>query len=288
MDIRWQPSLAKNRLRRLATHASRRLRGEQKIIASLTSYPPRIATVHLAIRSLLAQRTLPDLVVLWLCTKDFPNHEADLPQDLLNILARDVQIRWVDRDLKPHKKYYWAFQEFRDDVVITFDDDLLYKNTLITELLDAHKEHPGCICASRTHLITFDKDGKINPYSEWIYEAPTKHSALVGQPRMDLFATTGAGTLFLPSLLPQETYNASAIEESCINADDIWLKTMQIIANIPVVASTPNQELEYIPESQHVALWHSNINEGDNDMYFTRLLSLYNVSLKPVDNMDFE
>lgn len=288
MDIRWQLSLAKNRLRRSATHLLRRLKGEQKIIASLTSYPPRIGSVHLAIRSLLAQKTLPDLVVLWLCTKDFPNREADLPKELVNVLAKDVQIRWVDRDLKPHKKYYWAFQEFRNDIVITFDDDLLYRNTLIADLLDAHEKHPGCICASRTHLMTFDGNGVIKPYSEWIYEAPMKDPSLVGKPRMDLFATTGAGTLFCPSLLPSETYNASAIEQSCINADDIWLKTMQVVAGIPVVAATSRQELEYIPESQHVALWHSNIDEGGNDTYFTRLLDLYNVSVKPNENMDFE
>lgn len=288
MDIRWQLSLAKNRLRRSATHLLRRLKGEQKIIASLTSYPPRIGSVHLAIRSLLAQKTLPDLVVLWLCTKDFPNREADLPQELVNVLAKDVQIRWVDRDLKPHKKYYWAFQEFRNDIVITFDDDLFYRNTLIADLLEAHEMHPGCICASRTHLMTFDENGMIKPYSEWIYEAPMKDPSLVGRPRMDLFATTGAGTLFCPSLLPSETFNASAIEQSCINADDIWLKTMQLVAGIPVVAATSKQELEYIPESQHVALWRRNIDEGGNDTYFNRLLELYNVSVKPNEIMNFE
>lgn len=288
MDIRWQLSLAKNRLRRSATHLLRRLKGEQKIIASLTSYPPRIGSVHLAIRSLLAQKTLPDLVVLWLCTKDFPNREADLPQELVNVLAKDVQIRWVDRDLKPHKKYYWAFQEFRNDIVITFDDDLFYRNTLIADLLEAHEMHPGCICASRTHLMTFDENGMIKPYSEWIYEAPMKDPSLVGRPRMDLFATTGAGTLFCPPLLPSETFNASAIEQSCINADDIWLKTMQLVAGIPVVAATSKQELEYIPESQHVALWRRNIDEGGNDTYFNRLLELYNVSVKPNEIMNFE
>lgn len=288
MNVRWQLSLAKNRFRRFATHVTRRLKGNRRIIASLTSYPPRINTVHLAIRSLLTQRTLPDMVILWLCTKDFPKREADLPQELLDVLAKDVQIRWVDRNLKPHKKYFWAFQEFKNDIVITFDDDLLYRNTLITELISAHEKHPDCICASRTHLITFDEDGLVNPYSKWIYEAPMKDPSLVGRPRMDLFATTGGGTLFCPVLLPPETYNAQAIEELCINADDIWLKTMQLIAGIPVVAATSNQELSYISGSQHVALWHSNIDEGDNDEYFKHLLDLYDVSVGLAENMDFE
>lgn len=122
MNLERHFALTKNRFRRFATHTLRRARNEQRIIASLTSYPPRIHTAHLAIRSLLAQKTLPDLIVLWLYTGDFPNREADLPQELLDVLARDVQIRWVEQDLKPHKKYYWAFQEFPDELVITFDE----------------------------------------------------------------------------------------------------------------------------------------------------------------------
>lgn len=277
MNLERYFALTKNRFRRFATHTLRRARNEQRIIASLTSYPPRIHTAHLAIRSLLAQKTLPDLIVLWLYTGDFPNREADLPQELLDVLARDVQIRWVEQDLKPHKKYYWAFQEFPDELVITFDDDLIYKNTLISDLIAAHKRHPNCVCAMRTHLITFDEQGGVMPYSEWEHESPGTHPELVDVPRMDLFATTGAGTLFCPALLPKCTYDADAISKRCISADDIWLKTMELISGIPVVAATSDQALSYIPNTQHVALWHDNIDGGQNDRYFTQLLDIYNV-----------
>ena len=56
----------------------RKVHKKHRIIASLTSYPPRIGTVHMAIQSLLAQKCLPDLVVLWLYRGDFPNGEADI------------------------------------------------------------------------------------------------------------------------------------------------------------------------------------------------------------------
>ena len=110
IDIRawfWE---SKNRVRRTTTHLGRRIASKQRIIASLTSYPPRMATIHLAIRSILAQRTLPDKVVLWLYEGDFPNREADLPDTLMHLIGHDVVIRWVSENLKPHKKYYWALQ----------------------------------------------------------------------------------------------------------------------------------------------------------------------------------
>lgn len=62
----------KNKLRRAGTHVLRAMkRRHPQIIVSMTSYPARINTVHLAIRSLLAQKVLPDKIVLWLCKSDF-------------------------------------------------------------------------------------------------------------------------------------------------------------------------------------------------------------------------
>ena len=117
---------AKNKIRRAATHLVRRIKGEPRIIASLTSYPPRIGTVDKAIRSLLAQKTLPDKIVLYLYEGDFPRGERDLPPQLRELFANDVVVRWVDEDLKSHKKWYWAFGDYPDDLVV-----LIYRNTLI-------------------------------------------------------------------------------------------------------------------------------------------------------------
>ena len=190
----------KNKLRRAGTHVLRMVKPRHpRIIVSMTSYPARINTVHLAIRSLLAQKVLPDKIVLWLCKSDFPNREADLPQSLRDVLWHDVEVRWVDDDLKPHKKYFWALQEFPDDYVITTDDDLLYRNTMVGDLLAAHEAHPHAIAAARTHLIMFNKDGSRTNYEDWIYEAPHYHPALVGVPSMRIFATNWAGTLYPPS-----------------------------------------------------------------------------------------
>lgn len=50
----------KNKLRRAGTHVLRAMkRRHPRIIVSMTSYPARINTVHLAIRSLLAQKYCP-------------------------------------------------------------------------------------------------------------------------------------------------------------------------------------------------------------------------------------
>ena len=267
---------AKNKLRRTAAHVARRIEGKPRIIASLTSYPPRIGTVDKAIRSLLAQKTLPDKVVLFLYKGDFPGGESELPPQLRELLAKDVVIRWVEEDLRSHKKWYWAFRDYPNDLIVLFDDDLVYRNDLITELANCHKCFPECVCASRTHFVVFGEKNLFLPYSEWELEAPIAYPELVLVPSVQLFATTGAGTLFPPHSLPDNAFEAEAIKELCLNADDVWINEMIRRNGMKVVAATAHQNLEYIPDTQEVALCHENLDSGGNDGCFRRLAdSLY-------------
>ena len=269
----------KNQLRRCVTHALRAcgrvFTHSPRVVVSLTSYPARIETVHVSMQSLLAQHHLPDLIVLYLCKQDFPHGEADLPESLRRLLAHDVCIRWVEGDLKSHKKYFYALQEFACDYVITVDDDLIYRNTMIDELLSAQVKHPHAICAMRTHLIEFSSDGELAPYANWILEAPITHERLVGVESMRLFVTTGAGTLFPPKCLPAQTFDERAIRSLCLYADDVWINVMRIITHAPVVAVTSNQALVYVPDTQEVGLFHTNLEGTGNDDMLRAVFDAY-------------
>lgn len=270
-DVSWVAD-KKNKLRRVLSHVRTRVAGDRRVIVTLTSYPPRMNTIWMTLRSIFGQSRLPDKIVLYLAKSDFPNREADLPNSLKDMLWHDFEIRWVDEDLKPHKKYYWAFRDFPDDLVVTIDDDLVYRRNMIETLLACHAAHPDAIVASRTHLIMFNEDGSLKPYDQWIFEAPHYHEKLVGRPSMRLFATTGAGTLFDPKLFPPMTYDADLIKGHCLSADDVWLKVVETVAGVPVVAATADQLLEYVPDTQHVALCHDNLDAGGNDVIMDSLL----------------
>ena len=150
---------------------------------------------------------------------------------------------------------------------------LLYRNTMIGDLLAAHEAHPHAIAAVRTHLIMFNEDGSRTNYEDWIYEAPHYHPALVGVPSMRIFSTNGAGTLYPPHTMPPETFNAEEIKETCLTADDLWLKVMQVKAGIPVVAATDDQLLNYVPGTQgEEALCHQNTESGVNNIVLKSIL----------------
>ena len=95
------------------------------IIVSVTSHPARIREVVLAIRTVYRQTRQPDKVILWLGEEKFPNRYEDLPEELLRLVSeKGLEIRWCE-DIGPHTKYFYAFQEYPDALVITIDDDIL-------------------------------------------------------------------------------------------------------------------------------------------------------------------
>lgn len=263
----------KNKLRRFGSGLAHKARGERPVVVTLTSYPARIATVHRSLRSLFGQSRLPDKIVLYLAEQDFPNREADLPEPLVSMLWRDFEIHWVPRDLKSHKKYFWAFEEFADCLVVTVDDDLIYRRTMIEELLAAYAAHPKSVIASRAHLMMFESDGSLKPYNGWLSVAAMEHPALVGTSSMRHFATTGAGTLFAPELIPKFVQSASIIEECCLYADDLWLKVVEAIAGVSVAVATAEQWLVFVDGTQEQGLWATRNAFGGNDEALSKILA---------------
>ncbi len=238
------------------------------ITVSLTSYPERIGYVSKVVDCLCAQSVLPDRIVVYLAKEQFEKRNADLPDDLLKqVEDNKVEIHWCDLDLKPHKKYYYAMQEYPDDVIITVDDDVYLPNTAIEELLLSWLHYPKAIVARRTHLITFDNNGKVLPYSDWVFE----YNILPNTPSMQLIGTGCSGILYPPRLFPAETFDANAIIENALYADDLWLKAHEAIKNIPTVSATENPRLRTIGGSQEYALWKENLNNGKNDEYLKKI-----------------
>lgn len=242
-----------------------------RIIVSLTSFPQRIDTTYIALQSIYRQTQKADLVILWLAESQFPNKEADLPTDLLDYKDFGLQIRWCPEDIRPHKKYYYTMQEYPEDIVITIDDDLSYDPQMIEKLFVSYLHYPDAVSTVRTHLVTSDTAGDIASYSSWIKE----FSGVIGTPSMQLFSTSGAGTLYPPHCMDSELFNLQSIKELCLNADDLWLKVMQVRKGTPVVLVDENRLLQYIPNTQENALRKTNVNQDGNDVQLKKILSVY-------------
>ena len=241
----------------------------KKIIVSLTSYPARINFVSQVIESIMKQTIKVDKILLWLAESQFPAKELELPMELTEKIFDSLEICWCD-DLKPHKKYYYSMQKFPDDIIITVDDDVYYETDLVETLLSSYRKYPYAVSAMRAHQIMFEEDGHISPYSKWKREYD-----IVGCPSMGLIATGVGGVLYPPRIMSEELFNKEKIFESCINADDLWLKIMQVMMNTPVVVACKPKKLVNIKNSQKNALWKNNDRNNANDIQLNKILEIY-------------
>lgn len=242
-----------------------------QLIVSLTTYPPRINSVHKVIESIFCQTEIPDKIILWLSAEEFPNKEKDLPADLVDDTKKGLEIHWCN-NIKSHKKYYYTMLENPNDIVITIDDDIIYKDTVISILYKCFLKFPNAVSAMRLHAITFDEKANIVKYMDWKQEL----ESILFEPNLDLLATGAGGVLYPPKALHEEVFNIENAEKLCSTTDDIWLKIMQIKKGTKTVLAYPNMKLNIMKETQKEALYKINRSGGNNDKQFTAVLNAYN------------
>lgn len=245
----------------------------QNVVVSLTSYPARLPQLHLVIRSLLHQKLAPREIVLYLGND---TRDEDIPSSLRELEKYNFTIKTGYEDLKPHKKYFFAMKEYPDDAVITVDDDVIYDKDFVQDLYNCYKKFPGCVASRRVHRMIQDTLGNIKSYNDWQWECTQ-----ILEPSHQLFSTGCGGALYPPKVLPPETFDAEAIKAHCLNTDDIWLKFMELKADVKVVFT--NSKVIHpltVRNTQASALMHTNTAaENRNDINIRAMESFTGINL---------
>jgi len=242
-----------------------------KVSISLTSYPKRFSTLPFCIKSLLNQSVKPDRILLWVSESDYEK----IPQNIHKMKRNGLNIKICKEDIKPHNKYFYTMQEYADDIVITVDDDGIYDRNLVKDLMESYRKYPNAVSAKRVHKIV-PSNNVIKPYNEWEFECQN-----IEYPSMQLLATGVGGVLYPPHCMSKEVFNINNIKNLCINADDIWLKYMELLNNTPVVfVKSKRMHPITILSAQVTTLNSTNINENQNDKYISAMEKYYSVNLK--------
>lgn len=247
---------------------------EEQIIISLTTYPKRFQGLELCLKSLLLQTVKPDKIIVYL-GKD--SVQAPFLNEIFKYKKYGVDF-FIDSDknLRSHKKYYYAFQQYSDAVIITVDDDVIYPKDLVESLINVHNKYPTAICARRVHLMKRINDNELAPYNLWIDQYRK-----LKEPSHSLFATGNSGVLYPPHCLDQRVLTEDVFTNICFPADDIWLKCMAFVHNTPVVW-VPNWEVE-LPEicnQNDIALSEDNIGQNKNDIYLNNVMDYLSIESK--------
>ena len=236
-----------------------------EIIISFTSYPARIKTLWMVVDSLFHQRMLPYKIILYLSEEDFPNKEDDLPPSLLSYCNNIFYIKWVQGNLMPHKKYFYAFQEYKEKCIVTVDDDNYYRDDLVETLWNTHLKFPGSVCANTITTIV-SNDRKINCYEKWYHNKRTYNTSSYNK-----LAIGASGILYPPGYYRiAASSNKDAILKTCLRADDLWLKCQELLHEIPVANGNFYSPALTIYGSQKTSLISYNSSDdshGNNEQW---------------------
>ncbi len=239
---------------------------ERRIIISFTSFPARIERLWIVVRCMKRQSVKPDKIVLWLSKEQF--EDVSLPESLTSLIDEQFEIRFVENDYRSHKKYCYAFREFKDDIVILIDDDIYYPSTMIEGLLNGLKKHPDAVICQYGSVMKYNGDGTLPPFTEWWEE-----KAEVSDSK-DFFLGTGGGSLFQPNKLTSTILNTELAFKLTPLADDIWVNAMIRLSGL-YIHKVKFGLLLQMPEQQKVALKNQNSYDGKNDEQFKSVIEFF-------------
>lgn len=245
---------------------------DREIVVSFTSIPSRINYLPLMIRSIFEQTVKPDRFILYVYRDEFAH--LDLETILKEQIEQGLEIRYVNENLRSHKKYYYAKQAFPEACVILVDDDIVYRPNLIEILVKSYKKYPDALSAIRVHRIKFEKSFP-KSYIDWDYEY-----AFGTKPSHDNFFTTGGGVLLPPSLNTPLLFDKEKIRYLSFSADDVWLNLIAMKEGIKVVKASfgKGTPLEIDNNPEESLAYVNVINGNNNDISIRKMIEYYKLT----------
>lgn len=241
---------------------------QTSVIVSLTSFPLRIGDVWQVIELMKRQTYKPRKVILWLSKEQFPD-VGKLPLSLLRQQDDVFSIRFMDGDIRSHKKYYYVSQEYPDSDILLVDDDIYYPTDMLERLYKAKQqsESDRLIC-QYGYIIGYDDKGQILPYRQW-------KSVTADSDDEKLFFGSGGGTLFKPKKMYKDLLDKNLFLQLTPIADDIWLNTMAKLAEYPIIMLKPNLPLPIKSKKGNISLYKENVGNNKNDDQIKKIIDFY-------------
>ena len=236
-------------------------------VISLTSHPARFDTLDQSLKSLLEQRLTPKKVYLNIAQTDIGN----LPVAIKSLELGGILKINPCSDLGPGKKLIPTLKAEDSLPIIVVDDDLIFETDLTLKLMIQHHLSPNSVIASRVHKIEIESDGKLSSYSKW-----RKNYALSDGPASDLFATSGAGTLYKKEFFHKDVMDEATYKDLCFHTDDLWWYVQSKRAGVKTKRLPGFSVLNFIDGTQEDGLWRSG-NQDRNDPNLKALLDRYSL-----------
>ena len=225
-----------------------------KIIISMTSYPLRINSAILSLKTLLNQTVKPDVIMLWLAESQFPNKA--IPGELVDLEKYGVTIGWCD-DFRSYKKLIPSLKRFPDDIIITVDDDICYASDTVAVLYNSYLKHPQNVHANRCGRVKIYNGCLKNVPTCYLYDKELSDASFFNR------LTGHAGVLYPPHVFSDTVFDD--FMNILPTHDDVWFWGMLVLNGVKTQIVKGFKESVYpIENTQHTGLCKANHKDSSN------------------------
>tara|TARA_R110001583_G_scaffold181353_1_gene338566 strand:+ start:10217 stop:11095 length:879 start_codon:yes stop_codon:yes gene_type:complete len=241
------------------------------LIISLTSYKPRFATLYPTILSLVQQKVVPNIIVLWVSEEDYDY----LPDNIIKLQGAVNNRNTIftiskTADIGPYTKIIPTLENYKESFIVTADDDIYYPSWWLKNLLKEYGGSNSEIICYLAHEITFDsRTNNIKSYGAWIKNKSNDVDSLLG------FPLGVGGVLYPPNSLNELVTNRDVFLKESPMADDIWLFWMARLNNSITKKTKKKFSAICWPDSQKVGLLNNNVQNNKNDEKIKNMLKIF-------------
>ena len=231
----------------------------KELVVSLTSYNKRFSTLPLVLDSLQRQTIKPDKIELWIENKDI----KFLPKNISKF--KNIDIKICENDLFSYKKIIPTLCENQDRYIVTFDDDIIYPEKTLEQLVNKSKKYPDCVIGNRVHKIKIINK-TADSYNNWNLNN-------FENSKLNFFTGVG-GVLYPPKSLFKDVTNKELFKKLCPHNDDIWLNWMVKLNNKKIIYSEFNEKFIMIKKIK-TGLFKKNLKQNFNDVQIKNIIKEY-------------
>lgn len=240
------------------------------VYISLTSIFKNQEILLQTLQSIVKQSKIPDKIFLYLSEDPYILDDGFKDKKITNSnllkLINDnsmINISWVKntgpyRKLLPILKDKWE----EDCIIITIDDDTIYENDLIKNLVNDYYEHK-CVVGYRGFTPKFDK------LEHFDYEKRDKLQNL----SLYNFLTGKGGVLYKPEFFHKTKdliFNDKIYSDTCDKQDDIWFYIVRILNDIKCYTTLKEWHTKDISAIGLYSVFNSKNN--NNTLSFTKTI----------------
>lgn len=241
-------------------HRFFKINKKNPVYISLTSIFNNQDILIQTLQSIMKQTILPDKIYLYLSEEpyilDTGFKDKKITNSKLLKYINDnsiIDIKWVKnigsyRKLLPLLKDKWD----EDCIIITIDDDTIYDNNLIENLINDYHKHK-CVIGYRGFTPSFDKLENF----DYLKHLELQHLSLYN------FFTGKGGILYKPQFFHKThdlIFNDKIYLNTCPTGDDIWFYIVRMLNNVKGYIDNKNWQVKDLTRDGLFAKFNSKNN----------------------------